>query len=527
MRMMPSRYASKAQPVKVKQGNTAAVAHVTAPLKGLSLSSALTTGDPLKASILENWVLDEDKIRCRPGRSRVFTHPDAKPVEALVPFYGTPTPNMALATNGKLTTFSGITLHSGYLSNDWAWMSFANLGTKTYTLMVNGADGVWSWDGTNLAAGLVKETVTAPATATWINPNKFSIIMLHQNHVWFADDVNLAVYYLPLQTKSGEVKQLPLSALFKRGGSIRAIYSWTVDGGAGINDQLVIFSSNGECAIYQGTDPDTNFQLRGVFRFDSPMSKNCVAQYGGELYVLISTGLVPMSVMMKAETEQLGQTDKDVYSAFMDASRRFRSQPGWQLLLDPSTSRMICNMPQGGSNHYGQMVRSMPNSYWTTWSAIPSRSWCWLDNTLYLGDDLGRLYATDRSFLSDDGAAIRVDVQFAWSNFKSPAIKHFKMLKPYIITDGQPKPMIDMQVDYQTTPPQNQPDLTFSTSGAEWDTASWDTSDWAPPSTMIGKWSGVGRMGNVGAVRIQALISGCEFAISGADVLYETGSVMG
>lgn len=527
MRMMASKYAAKAQPVKVKQGNTAAINHVTAPLKGLSLSSKLSTGDPLKATILDNWVLDEDKIRCRHGRKKIFSHPGLGPVETLVPYYGFPTQNMALATVGKLTSYSGVDLHSGFLSNDWSWSSFSNLGDTTYTVMCNGMDGVWSWDGTNLAAGLVKEAVTAPTSAAWVDPDRMNIIMSHQNHLWFADQDNLAIFYLPLQQKNGALAVMPMSAIFKRGGIIRAIYSWTVDGGNGMNDKLVIFSSNGECAIYSGTDPDTDYKLDGVFRFDAPMSKNCVVQYGGELYVLISTGLVPMSTLMRAQVEQLGQTDKDVYSAFMDAARRFRSQPGWMAFLDPSTSRIICNMPAGGINHYDQMVRFMPNSYWTTWSAIPSRCWGWLNNTLYVGDDKGNLYAVSRLYLDDDGAAIKVDVQFAWSNFKTPGVKQFKMLKPYIITDGQPSPVIDMQVDYETNPPVNQPDLTFSTAGASWDDADWDTSDWAPPSTMVGKWSGVGRLGTVGAVRLQALISGCEFALSGADILYETGSAIG
>lgn len=527
MRMMPSKYVSKAEPVRVKK-NSSNVSHVTAPLKGLSLSAKLsTTSDPLKATILDNWLIDEDKIRCRHGRRKVLTHADAKPVESIVPYYGFPVQNLAIGTNGKLTTLSGIDLKDDFNGNDWSWTSFANLGAQTYTLMVNGHDGVWSWDGSNAAGGLVKEAITAPTSETWIDPDTFAITLTHQNHVWFADTLNLAIYYLPLQQKSGELKYLPLNALFKRGGTIRAVYSWTVDGGDGMDDKLVIFSSNGECAIYKGTDPDTDYGLDGVFRFDSPMSKHSVVQYGGELYVLISTGLVPMSTLMRAQVEQLGQTDRDVYSAFMDLSRRFRDQPGWQAFLDPSSSRIICSMPAGGANHYTQMVRFMPTTYWTTWSAIPSRSWGWLNNVLYIGDDVGNLYASGRAYLDDDGQAIKVDVQFAWSNYKTPGIKHFKMLKPYIITDGTPKPIIDMQVDYETTPPINQPDLSFSNQGADWDTADWDTSDWAPPSTMVAKWSGIGKLGTVGAVRLQALIMGCEFSLAGADVLYETGSVLG
>jgi len=528
MRMMPSKYGAQAKPVIVKPSGRSNISHVAAPLKGLSLSAALSANsDPMKATILDNWLIDEDKIRCRHGRKKIYTHPDGAPIESIVPFYGFPTQNMALGTNGKLTSYSGVTLHSGYLGNNWSWTSFANLGAQTYTLMVNGFDGVWSWDGSNLAGGLVKETVTAPASASWINPDKFDIILTHQNHVWFADTENLAVYYLPLQQKAGEVKYLPLNAIFKRGGLVRAVFSWTVDGGDGMNDKLVIFSSNGECAIYSGTDPDTDYSLDGVYRFDSPMSKHSVVQYGGELYVLISTGLVPMSSLMKAQVEQLGQTDRNVFSAFTENSRRFRNLPGWEAFIDPSSSRIICNMPQGTANRYQQMVRFMPTQYWTSWSAIPSRSIGWLNSVLYFGDDSGNLYASGRSYLDDDGAAIKVDVQLAWSNFRTAGVKHFKMAKPYIETDGQPKPIIDIQVDFETNPPVNQPDLTFSTEGADWDTATWDESDWAPPSTMVAKWSGVGRLGTVGAFRMRAFVKGCEFAFAGADILYETGSVMG
>lgn len=526
MRMMPTRYVGKVQPIRVKQ-NASSVEHLTAPLKGLSLSSKLSSGDPLKATILDNWIIDEDKIRCRFGQKKIFSHPDARPVDSLVPFYGAPTPNLALGTNGKLTSYSGVDLHVGFLADEWSWTSFANLGEQTYTILVNGKDGVWSWNGTNTTGGMVKEAVTAPASETWINPDTFHIVINHQNHLWFADQENLAIYYLPLQSKSGEVAYLPLNALFKRGGTVRALATWSVDGGDGMNDKLVIFSSNGECAIYSGTDPDSDYSLNGVYRFDSPMSKDCVTQYGGELYVLISTGLVPMSTMMRAEVEQLGQTERDVYSAFMDASRRFRNQPGWQLYLDPPTSRMVCNMPQGGANHYKQMVRFMPTTYWTSWSAIPARCFCYVNNTRYHADDYGNLYSMDRSYLDDVGKPILVDVQFAWSNYKTPGVKHFKMLKPYIITDGAPKPAIDMAVDFQDVPPQNQPEITFSNAGANWDDSPWDDSDWAPPSSMVSKWSGVGRLGTVAAPRLQAQIIGCEFALSGIDVLYEQGSVLG
>src|SRR6185436_20289274 len=82
-----------------------------------------------------------------------------------------------------------------------------------------------------------------------------------------------SIYYLPLQTKTGTVELFPLDVLFKRGGHIVAMHAWSIDGGSGLDDALVIFSSNGEAVIYSGVDPESDFKLVGIFRFDSPMSK--------------------------------------------------------------------------------------------------------------------------------------------------------------------------------------------------------------------------------------------------------------
>jgi hypothetical protein len=609
--MIASRSSTLGKPFMVKR-RVSEIAHVLAPLKGLDLSTAKTTGDPLTAPILSNWVLDEDKITCRPGTKQLYDL-ETVAIEALVPFYGFPV-NMCAATNGKLVTMGGVALHSGFQSNDWSWVSFVNLGAAAYTLMANGKDGVWSWNGgtvadsaavtvTNLSktnpavctvaaadiskfangqivliagavgtglvnangyhsissvnvpvntfvltgvdcsagaaaqttgltaiisGSLVKETVTAPVgTMPWFNVNDIHIVLTHQNRVFFADQHNLTVYYLPIQQKSGEVKQIPVNQLFKRGGTIRAVYTWTIDGGNGMDDKLCIFSSNNEVAIYSGTDPDTDFQLVGVFRFDSPMSKHCVANWGGELHVLVSSGLIPMSTMIRAESEQLGQSEKNVVSAFTGIASRYRLRPGWSVQLDYSTGRMICNLPLGAPNRFQQMVRKMSTAKWTQWDNLPSRCWQWLDNRLYIGTDDGKVLEVSPSYLNDNGAPIRVDVQPAWSKFKTPAYKDFKMIRPYILTDGVPYPFVDIKVDYEVTPPANQPDVSFSISGADWDTGTWDVDNWASGISLINAWNGTAAGGNVGAPRLVAFINNCSFSVSGFDVLYEVGSVMG
>ena len=425
--MLATHYVGKAVPMLAKKKAAhAEVRHVLPPLNGLSLASrfskALTEPELYTATILSNFVVEDNCIRVRAGYRKKATRGTA-PVWHLLPYYGTPNA-LAAASNHELwDAQSGNLIHAGFTSDDWHWTAFSNLSQQDFTVAVNGADGVWSWNGgfalpgtqvnvtavsianpavvtvastagmtngqlvsiegatstggwnvingnwpigsltgttfaligcnTSACTGtvnagvkatplgsVIKEVVTAPATETWITPNTFNIVVAHMNRLWFADSSNLAVYYLPLQQKSGQVSVLPLNAVFRRGGSIRAMYTWTVDGGAGMDDMLVVFSTNGECVIYAGTNPDADwnaqdFALKGVFRFDSPMSKHSITQYGGELYVLISTGLVPLSTMLRAESEQLGISDRNVPRSSSRRPINYRSDQGWQTFLNP------------------------------------------------------------------------------------------------------------------------------------------------------------------------------------------------
>lgn len=612
MRMAPTRSSRPGAVAQVKK-HVSDIEHIIVPLKGIDISTQKTAGKPLTGPVLDNFVIAEDRCLARPGLFKHATLPGAKPIETIVPYFGVPI-DKVMASDNKLYQQDGTVLHAGFTSNDWSWTSFANLGVQDYTLMANGTDGVWSWDGGNTVPGptvaltkldktnpavctvaaadiskfsngmtvfiagavgtgmtaangahvissvnvpvntftltgvncstgaaaqttgltaysvgsIVKEVITLTASGTaWFNQDRIHIVMTHQNRVWFADRDNLTVYYLPIQSKSGACEQLPLNAYFKKGGTVRALYTWSIDGGAGMEDKLVIFSSHNEAAIFSGTDPDSDYKLEGVYRFDSPMSKHACINYGGELYVLISTGLVPMSTLMRAESEQLGQSDKGVVSAFTPISERYRDRNGWSVLLDHSSGRMICNMPLGAPNRYKQMVRKMPTTFWSSWSGLPSRSWQWLEDKLWIGSDDGVLYEMNPDYLSDAGKPIRVDMQSAWSNFKTPAYKDFKLIRAYITTDGEPRPFLDVKADYDTSPPINQPDASFNPTGAEWDTATWDVDYWAGGLKTRAGWNGVASAGNVGAPRLVAFISNCTFAVSGFDIVYETGSILG
>jgi hypothetical protein len=86
---------------------------------------------------------------------------------------------------------------------------------------------------------------------------------------------------------------------------------------------------------------------------------------------------------------------------------------------------------------------------------------------MLIGSDDGIVYEFTKDALSDDGSPIVADLQLTWSSYNSAAIKAFRMISPYILTDGaETRPYIDLRVDYDSSPPFNQPDVSVGSVGA-------------------------------------------------------------
>jgi len=559
MRMMPTEFLKVADRrgtmTRSKRKSTSHVAHLSVPLKGLSRFAQLNEADPLLASILTNFIVEQDRISLRPGYGQIGAITSGQPISTMIPFYGVGQTFMVAGGDGSggygLFNATGTRIGTKVYGGDqWQWTSAANLSQKKYTIMVNGFDGVVSWDGSagSLptahadAIGLPEvdpdsirqlEVLIAPPEAGGVaaplafNVNKLDKVLSHMNRLWFADSVDLVVYYGDLQIVDGTMTlhTLPLNAYFRRGGTIRSLMTWTFDGGTGMQNLLVIFTSNGEAAIYSGSDPATDFKLVGVFRFDTPMGPGCTVNYGGELYVLISTGLVPMSTLLKAEQDNLGTSDQNIMQEFIDVSKTFRSAYGWSVIVNSQTNHAICNMPLG-SGKYQQLVRWMPSAVWSKWSDIPARCWAWLGNHAYFSSETGKIYQTGPEYLDDAATPINVDVRFAWSSFKSVNKKQFKLMRVYMVSDSNPKPFVDVEVDYIATAPTNLPEVATVNVAADWNSATWDVNGWAMDAVPRQKWQGVVGLGRVGAPRIRAALKGCTFALTGADIIYEEGGLM-
>jgi hypothetical protein len=179
----------------------------------------------------------------------------------------------------------------------------------------------------------------------------------------------------------------------------------------------------------------------------------------------------------------------------------------------------------GAANKYDQMVRFMPNPIWARLKDIPCRCMTWMTDRIYLGSDDGKFYDFHRDNLSDDGRPITAEVRTAWSTFKQPGSKHFKLLRVYGFSTGsQIRPAIDMAVDYIERPPQNVPDVIQQADTTPWGSP-WG-SPWGGVERPVIVWGGVGRRGSVGAPHIKVAVNGATYRITRFDVVFEEGAIL-
>ena len=81
------------------------------------------------------------------------------------------------------------------------------------------------------------------------------------------------------------------------------MYNWSLDGGDGIDDYLVVVGSSGDVSVWQGTDPKSDFGTVGSWQIgDIPYGRRIGVEYGGDLFLLSIYGLISLSSLLNGQT---------------------------------------------------------------------------------------------------------------------------------------------------------------------------------------------------------------------------------
>jgi hypothetical protein len=524
-------------PNRIPKGRTTTI---PAPVKGWYAQESLIDADPQSASVLDNFFPEPETIRARRGKQPHVTGIE-EAIETLMPYVSaTGTQKLfAAAVDGSGARIWDVT-DAATIDPDadtpavdslanarFQHTMFATAGGQ-FLYCVNGEDNPQYYNGTTWANPAI----------TGVDESTFVHVWAHKSRLWFAAANSTTVWYLDTDSIQGEAHEFPLGNFLVEGGYIMAGSTWSVDAGDGMDNLMVVYSSEGEVLIYAGDDPTVDFALLGRYSTGDPLGRRCLFPVGGDLLLINELGLLPVSALIKidqAATESKSLV-KNIRRAYADAVHNSRDAFGWQVVSYPIRNMALLNVPADGSQETVQFAYNTITGAWsrfTNWDAL-----CWahfnahpsVDN-LFFGTSDGRVMIAE-SGGDDDGAYISCTCVPAFTMLNMPGrLKHVLACRPIVQTDIDQAPTISIAVDYEVS----DTGAIANTSHASWFT--WDVSVWDGDDVWRGEfvsrpWLGVGNIGTAIApvlrIDIDATNVGNEFVyrLIGYDIIYEPGGVI-
>lgn len=524
------------------------IASIPAPVGGLNARDSYASMPPTDAIALVNWLPDTGGVRCRKGYVEWATSfPSNNEVQSIFGYFapGTsftaaefvPQPSsvpgkLFAATKAAIYDISTSTnsptsvqaLSGGTYSG---WISHAQISNSagTYLLVCSEVDGYYYYNGTTWSAGGTTGLVSADA----------AFLTVWKRRIWLVEQDSMSAWYLPANAVTGAATEFDFGPVFKTGGKLEYLASWTIDAGEGVDDFLVAVSSLGDVAVYKGTDPASaaTFALVGTWQVGPiPVGRRGFVQYGGDLLILSSQGVFPLSYITRGGAGLLQATGKEYTSKIRaaigkDLQYSFALR-GWQLMDHPSERIMLVNVPNYTQAQSKQYAMSTVFNEWGTYQDVPIYSMGKHAGYAFAGTRTGKvlLIATGAldnvAYGTSTGDSIRGVIIPAFSTFELPALqKHMKLVRCNFLAEESPTIAVNVNVNYSLRSPTTTPTPDAPTN-ALWDTAVWDTAVWGGEQIPYAVWAGVNGMGFSAAATL-VVESVADSILTSIDYVYEPG----
>ena len=509
--------------------------HVPPPMGSINTIAAEIP--PEDCVLRYNLIPAEYGLRLRLGSKEWCTGLTGGAVRTIIPF------SAASSGDDKVfaTTSTGIwdvTASSATPTESYTFgTSDTTSGYGVFTTMVTAAGHFLVYCDESNGALIWNGSAWAAMTLTGVTAGNIVAVCAHKNRLWFVEKNTGKAWYLPTNAISGTVTSYNMGARFKAGGSLVGLWSWTYDGGGGIDDALVAISSGGDVLVYQGTDPSTLglWQLRGVWQVGAlPAGRTIASDLGGDLLVMTRHGILPMSRLVLGSV----QGDSTQYATIKVSSlwnkwmlTRAASR-GWQMVQSPEDASVIVIAPNGESVASDQLVMSMLTKGWSQYRDLGMGNCAATYNgKLWYGTVDGKIrildgYQDGRTIADPTTTTpITGSLLTGFATLGTPRQKRLSLVRPTWVSDtAEPEFQVEARYGWDlaeaTTP------AAAAASGPNtWDTGVWDTAVWGGdymPTQAVRGLTGCGAQVAL-ALKVR---SQCRTILTGFDVSFTVGGLL-
>jgi hypothetical protein len=438
----------------------------------------------------------------------------------------------------QLAVFANQDIDAGY----GTFTHYVNQAEDDVLFYADNLNGLWEYDST-------LETWAVPTLITGIDVTEIKFVMSHKDNIWFALKNSTIGYYLPILSNSGQVSEQFFGDKFNHGGTLEGLFSWTIDGGAGVDDLLVVVGHGGDVIVYQGNGPEApNWGMVGIYYIgEIPNTPRFGSEQGGELYLLSAYGVSSMNDLLKGVDSAALQSDADgtnvaykIAGLIRESMKISIEDRGWDIALIPTEGGVLLSIPQVGSSAHIQYYYNVATQGWGIWRGVPMQCFTEYSNYVYFGTKDGRVMRMDVDLdgvkiTPDDperpllnGDPIEFSILTAYSGLNSDGIfKRVKLIRPDFISPLPPQHSSQARYDFAT----EEGSITtlrrpYLFSGGVWDVGAWDSSIWASTEgqtfpSIAGAW-GYGRYVAIATKGTSRTTT----RLVGWDIVYDTGGPM-
>lgn len=506
-----------------------------APTRGLILNENLVLSQPIGAQILDNWYPTQKSIRMRGGLRRTAYIGDV-PVQSLFPYTVTGLSRLFGADETSIYDISAVVdpteppepIVTGQTSGHYSTAMMTNADGDNFMYAVNGTDDALLYDGVDW------QQMNDSSTPALTGATGLSSVWKHRRRLFFTNGT-MTAYYLDVNAIAGELTALPLASQFNRGGFLLYGSTWSTDAGDGMDDRCIFVTSEGEVAVFAGSNPgDTsNWGIIGRYDIARPLGKNAKLPIGGDLLLSTADGVVPMSaVLMKQPDElSLAAVSRAIEPAWKSEATARASLP-WEVAKWTEGGMAIFTVPGTDNQERYCFIVNLETRAWTRYTGWDARCVATYEGGAYIGTSDGRVLRCEIGG-DDDGAAYVCTYVGLFDHLsQTGAYKTVHLARMTFLASQPFIPRISLSTDYQVSLPVPPNPAEASAVESLWDVGLWDVALWDAlnaPKRTINKWASMGKSGFAGAPQIQIASQGTalpDAELVGIDLILETGAVV-
>lgn len=419
------------------------------------------------------------------------------------------------------------------------YFSYVNFATSgdSYLVGVNGADPIQLFDGTTWQD---VTDVSVPIAITGIaDTSVLSFVSAYRNRLFFVEGGTMDIWYLPVNSVGGVAEMLTMAGIFELGGAVLFTATWSMDAGDGLDDKFVVVSTQGEIAVFQGSDPgDPNdWSLVGRYVMTEPLGPRATMKAGGDVLVATVEGFTPISATVTKDPAALSLVSaSEVIDPAWNTEARDRRALPWEVIKWPTRNMAFISLPtesEDPEDHFCFVV-NVETGAWTKYTGWNVRCMELFNDQVFIANPDGRVLRAEQGG-DDDGTPYNPLWVGNWDDTTALGkIKTYHQARGHLLARSDVNAQVSVSVDYRVSLPPF-PAAAEAQGGAfTWDVSVWDGPDvWdgggGPFQAINTRWRSIGQTGYAHAIQFQMTCSDpskIEAEIVEVTVTYEPGGLV-